>query len=153
MTRFLLFLLIPLLIFAQGNSENYTITHSVVASTGETSTSENYALVCTIGQATPPGISTSDSFTLHAGFLHPTFAVSPLSPIQDLVIKEMQPDVFLMWGAIPGAAVYNIYRDTESIFTPTPATLLDTTEDPFYTDVGIIAAGTDRYFYIITSTP
>jgi hypothetical protein len=144
-------LLIPVFVFAQSSSENFILTKSVIDAGGGASSSANFNQVSAFGQPSPLGLQSSESFILSPGFLNPQFLVSPLSPIQELVIKQNQPNVNLWWERIPGAVTYRVYRDTLATFTPSPANLLDTVTDTLYTDINVIPGLQPSYFYIIRS--
>ncbi len=141
--------------FAQPQqSENFRITKSVLDAGGGASTSANFRLVSAFGQPTPVGVSSSTNFVLSAGFLSPTFAAAPLSPIQDLVMirQPASNNMKLDWGTIPGATLYTIYRDVTSNFTPGPGNLLGTSATNTFTDVGAVSLPATKYFYNVTST-
>ncbi|MBM3324225.1 MAG: hypothetical protein FJY66_01005 [Calditrichaeota bacterium] len=89
---------------------------------------------------------------LYAGFLNPTFAVSPLSPIQALVIKQSQPDVILYWEPIAGAASYKIYRSLDPMSIPGPGDFIGTANDTTYTDVNATTLPGGKYFYNVTAS-
>jgi hypothetical protein len=112
--------LAPVLLLAQSSSEDFRITKQVLDAGGAPGSSADFRLVSAYGQPTPIGAQTSQDFVLYAGFLNPAFAVSPLSPIQELVIKQSQPDVILYWEPIAGAASYRIYRSLDPMFIPGP---------------------------------
>lgn len=147
--RTLFILILPALLWAQSSSENYTLTKSVLDAGGGTSTSENFRLVSAFGQPTPIGVQTSTNFTLFAGFLSPMLLVSPLSPIQELVIKEAQPDARLYWEHVPGAGSYSIYRDILINFVPGPSNFVATVADTFYTDTNVFASSPEQQYYIV----
>ena len=153
---FLLMLLIASLAFAQPQqSENFRITKSVLDAGGGASSSANFNLVSAFGQPTPIGVSSSANFILSAGFLSPMFEVAPLSPIQNLVIQRqpgLSNDVKLDWGAIPGATLYTIYRDTNPLFVPGPGNQIGTSATNTFTDVGAVSLPAIRYYYNVTST-
>ncbi len=159
MKRVLFILICALLcgsaLFAQPQqSENFRITKSVLDAGGAASTSADFRLYSAFGQPTPIGISSSANFVLSAGFLTPSFAASPLSPIQDLVIRR-QPastNMKLDWGAINGAMLYTIYRDVTPTFTPGPLNLLGTSATNTFTDVGAVSLPASKYFYNVTSS-
>ena len=142
--------------FAQPQqSENFRITKSVLDAGGGASSSANFQLISAFGQPTPIGVSSSTNFTLHAGFLTPVFGVSPLSPIQDLVIQRvagMSTNVQLDWSAIPGATSYTIYREATPNFVPGPANQIGTSATNSFTDVGAVALPAVKYFYNVTSS-
>lgn len=134
-------------------SENFRITKSVLDAGGAHSTSANFQLVSAFGQPTPIGVASSTNFVLLAGFLSPMFGVSPLSPIQDLVIlrQPASDNMKLDWSAVPGATVYYIYRDTNPLFTPGPGNLLGTGATNSFTDANAVGLPAIKYFYIVTS--
>jgi hypothetical protein len=145
--------LTPILLLAQPQqSENFRITKQVLDAGGAPSSSETFQLVSAYGQPTPIGAQTSEEFVLYAGFLNPTFAVSPLSPIQRLVIKQSQPDVILYWEPKVGAASYKIYRSTDPMFVPGPGDYVGTTTDTTYTDVNATTLPGGKYFYNVTTS-
>jgi len=157
MKRLLIFqvalLLLPLLVFAQPQqSENFRITKSVLDAGGGLSTSENFRLVSAFGQPTPVGVQSSENFVLSAGFLSPEFLVSPLSPIQDLVIQTLGTTVRLDWGAIASANSYNVYRDSVATFTPDVSHFLGSTADNFFEDATALTLPHTTYYYIVTSS-
>jgi len=145
----LIAILFPALLFAQSSSENFTLTKSVLDAGGGTSTSENFRLVSAFGQPTPNGVQTSANFTLFAGFLSPMLMVSSLSPIQQLVIKEAQPDARLYWEHVQGAESYSIYRDVAIDFVPGPTNFIATVPDTFYTDTNVFVGPLARQYYIV----
>ncbi|MBU0509350.1 hypothetical protein KKH27_11015 [bacterium] len=149
----LILLMLPALAWAQPQqSENFQITKSVIDAGGAASASENFQLVSAFGQPSPLGAQTSESFNLWAGFLTPTVAISPLSPIQALVIQAAQPNVLLAWERIASANSYKIYRDTTAIFTPGPGNYLDAVGDTAYYDATAIGLPPIRHYYIVTAS-
>ncbi len=159
MKRFLILLMAaimnygPTVLAQPQQSENFRITKSVLDAGGGPSTSTNFQLVSAFGQPTPIGVASSANFLLSAGFFSPIFSVSPLSPIQDLVIMR-QPasnNMKLDWSAVSGATVYYVYRDSNPLFTPGPGNLLGSNTSNTYTDVGAVGLPAVKYFYIITS--
>lgn len=149
----LILLLIPLMGLAQSSSENFILTKSVIDAGGGVSASENFNQLSAFGQPSPLGKQSSENFMLSPGFLSPQFLVSPMSPIQELVIKENQPNINLWWEAIPGAGTYSVHRDTVSTFTPDGSNQLGTSPTNSYIDTGITSTAVERYFYIVTSSP
>ncbi len=144
----------PALLWAQSSSEHFTLTKSVVDAGGGASSSTNFNLVSAFGQPTPVGLQSSDNFTLLAGFLSPQLQVSPLSPIQQLVIKEAQPDALLFWEAIAGAGSYSIHRAAIINFVPSPSNLIGTVNATSFTDVGVLAGpATQQYYIIVVNNP
>jgi hypothetical protein len=148
----ILILSIPLLVLGQSSSENFVLTKSVIDAGGGASSSENFQQVSAFGQPTPIGIQASENFALSAGFLNPQFGVSPLSPIQELVIKENLSDINLWWETIPGAASYSVYRDTVSIFTPDISNQIGSTADTTFVDANAILLPAVQHFYIVASS-
>jgi len=135
-------------------SENFRITKSVLDAGGTPSASTNFHLVSAFGQPTPIGLQASENFVLSAGFLSPIFGASPLSPIQDLVIMRqagLSANMQLNWSAIPGAATYTIYRDTNPLFVPGAGNMRGTSTTNTFVDVGAVGLPAIKYFYIITS--
>ncbi|MBK6911335.1 MAG: hypothetical protein IPH10_10485 [bacterium] len=154
MNKALVLLFLPALLWAQSQSENFTLTKSVIDAGGGASSSTNFNLVSAFGQPTPVGVQSSESFTLYAGFLTPLLSVSPLSPIQRLVIKEAQPDAVLNWEAIAGAGSYSVYRNTAINFTPGPGNLVGTTTNTTFTDTNVLAGpAVQQYYIVIVNNP
>ncbi len=152
--RLVFFILLPTLLFAQSSSENFTLIKSVMDAGGGLSSSANFSLVSAFGQPTPIGDQTSANFVLHAGFLSPVLQVSPLSPIQHLVIKEAQPDAVLNWESISGAGSYSVYRATAINFTPGPGNLIGTTTNTNFTDANVLAGPlTQQYYIVLVNNP
>jgi len=145
--------LAPVLLLAQPQqSEDFRITKQVLDAGGAPSSSANFQLVSAYGQPTPIGAQTSQDFVLYAGFLNPTFGVSPLSPIQELVIKQSQPNVILYWEPIAGANSYEIYRSLDPMFIPGPGDFVGTATDTTYTDVNATILPGGKYFYNVTAS-
>ena len=154
MNKALILLIFPALLWAQSQSENFTLTKSVVDAGGGTASSENFNLVSAFGQPTPVGVQSSANFTLYAGFLALILQVSPLSPIQRLVIKEATPDARLYWETRAGAGSYSIHRASTIDFTPGPGNFVATVTDTFYTDAGVLAGpATQQYYIVIVNNP
>jgi len=80
------------------------------------------------------------------------FEVSPLSPIQELVIIENQPDVVLHWERIDGAISYKVYRSDDPMFVPAPINEIGTAPDTTYTDVNAALLPLGKYFYNVTAS-
>jgi len=140
--------------FAQPQqSENFRITKSVIDAGGGASSSTNFQLVSAFGQPTPIGLSSSANFMHSAGFLSPIFAVSPLSPIQDLVIMRQTAsnNMRLDWSAIAGAESYRIYRDENPLFTPVPGNQIGSVTDTTFIDVDAVSLPMVKYYYIVTA--
>ncbi len=149
MKKVLVLFFLPALLWAQSSSETFTLTKSVIDAGGGASSSTNFNLVSAFGQPTPIGVQTSANFTLSAGFLAPSLAVSPLSPIQHLVIKEAQPDAILYWETIAGAGSYSVYRAAAIDFTPGPGNLIGTTTNATFTDTNVLAGPAVQQYYIV----
>lgn len=157
MKHVLVFLFCALLcatsVFSQPQqSEDFRITKSVIDAGGAASTSEDFQLYSAFGQPTPIGMQSSADFALHAGYLSPCIAVSPLSPIQELVVRVAQPDIILHWEPIDGADRYTIYRDTTATVTPSLANRVGIADDTTFTDLNVIPTlPAPNQFYIVTS--
>jgi hypothetical protein len=147
----LILLALPGWLFAQPHSENFYLIKQVIDAGGGASSSANFQLYSAFGQPTPVGVQTSESFVLYAGYLSPTFAVSPLSPIQTLVITPVPPSTVLIWNSISGAHTYNIYRDIYPQFTPS-GNLIGTVSDTTFTDTNALGLPLGKYFYIVTAS-
>jgi len=106
------------------------------------------SLVSAFGQPTPIGLQSSANFNLYAGSLSPVLNVSPLSPIQRLVIKDAQPDARLYWESRSGAGSYSIHRAPITEFTPGPGNFVATVTDTFYTDAGVLAGPATQQDYM-----
>lgn len=146
----LVVLIIPVLLLAQPpQSEHFTLTKSVVDAGGGLSASSNFQLVSAYGQATPVCIQSSTHFIMYAGFLTPSLGVSPLSPIQELVIYPDGENARLWWEHVPGAESYSVYRDEEYAFTAGPGNFVATVADTFFEDVGVLANPLIQQYYII----
>lgn len=149
---FLCLLLCGITVHAQPQqSAHFLMTKSVLDAGGARSTSTNFLLVSAFGQPSPVGAQTSAHFMLNGGFLNSSYAVSPQSPIQHLVILPAQPNVRLYWERYSGAAYYKIYRDTNPLFTPAPTNLIGTAPDTTYNDAGVVNLPATRYYYIVTA--
>ena len=132
------------------------MTKQVIDAGGGASSSTNFQLYSAFGQTTPIGVQSSENFTLYAGFLTPTFAVSPLSPIQTLVITidltQNPPGTILSWQPIPAAISYKIYRDVDSRFIPGAGNLIGTVTGTAFTDAGALGLPLGKYFYSVTAS-
>jgi hypothetical protein len=133
-------------------SEDFRITKSVTDAGGAQNTSTDFRLYSAFGQPTPIGAQSSADFVLYAGYLSPSFAVSPLSPIQDLVIQVIPPDVHLHWDPILGSERYKVFRNTNASFAPTPSDQIATVTDTFYVDVNATTLTGTRYFYCVEAS-
>jgi hypothetical protein len=141
------------LVFAQPQqSENFRITKSVIDAGGAVSSSADFRLTSAFGQPSPLGWQSSADFRLSGGFLSPILLVSPLSPIQDLVIAYAALDAHLNWSSRSGAHSYKIYRDTEAMFTPSPSNFIGATADTFFVDANVLNLPEVRYYYNITAS-
>lgn len=139
--------LIAHLLFAQPQSDNYILKKWAISSGGGSMSSDSYQAVTVIGQSTPPGISTSDNYTLYSGFLQPLFGL----PGEALVwIWTDSVDVYLDWYDVPNANVYYIYRSDDPTFVPSTGNLLNSTSSSDYVDVGAVEDPGAKYFYKIT---
>lgn len=148
--KYLLAFLIPLLLLAQTpQSENFTLMNNIMGAGGGLAVSANFALVSAFGQSAPLGTQSGESFMLYAGFLHPVLQVSPLSPIQRLVIKEAMPDARLYWEPRIGAGSYSIHRAATIDFVPGPSSFIATVTDTFYIDAGVLAGPASQQYYIV----
>lgn len=133
-------------------SENFRITKSVLDAGGGASASESFRLYSAFGQPTPIGYQSSVNFGLWAGYLSPGAAISPLSPIQALVIQELQPSIKLAWPRAAGANAYKIYRDINALFTPGPGNYLAATADTYYVDINVVPQPQITHYYIVTAS-
>jgi hypothetical protein len=138
--------------FAQPQqSEDFRITKSVIDAGGAPGTSTDFGLISAFGQPSPLGVQSSADFLLYPGFLAPTFAVSPLSPVQELVIQAMPPNMRLSWPRVPGASYYKIYRSSDPLFAPGPSTLIDSVSDSTFTDAAALALTPVKHYYVVTA--
>lgn len=145
-------LAIVAVIFAQPQqSEDFRITKSVIDAGGGLGTSADFGLTSAFGQPSPLGAQSSEDFLLYPGFLSPTFAVSPLSPVQELVIEALPPNILLSWPRVAGASYYKIYRSADPMFTPGPTTLVDSVSDSLYTDAAALSLAPIKHYYIVTA--
>ena len=133
-------------------SENFRITKSVIDAGGAPASSANFRLYSAFGQGTPVGGQSSDDFALYAGYLSPSFAVSPLSAIQELVILVAPPDVRLHWDPIVGAERYKVFRATSVSFTPGISNQIAIVADTFYVDVNATGLPLARYYYCVEAS-
>ncbi len=151
MLKLFILLVLPMLAWAQSSSENFTLTKSVLDAGGGISQSANFRLVSAFGQPTPIGRQSSEDFLLSAGFLSTGYNVSPLSPIQDLVIQPNATNVHLYWTST-GAASYKIYRASEANVPATPVNFIGATSDTFFVDAAAVSLPAMRHYYIITAS-
>ena len=133
-------------------SENFRITKSVIDAGGAQGASASFRLYGAFGQGTPAAAQTSADFVLYAGYLSPSFAVSPLSAIQDLVILVAPPDVHLNWDPIAGAERYKVFRATSASFVPAESNRIATVTDTFYVDVNATGLPLPRYYYCVEAS-
>jgi hypothetical protein len=144
--------LLPVLALAQPQqSENFRIAKSVLDGGGGPSSSASFQLVSAYAQPSPLGIQTSTNFILSGGFLSPTFEVSPVSPVQALVIQPIGVDVHLCWRPIGGADYYKIYRSTNVTTLPSPGDSIGFSTDTTFTDIGACLLPAVRYYYAVTT--
>lgn len=150
----LVLIFLPALLWAQSQSENFSMSKSVVDAGGGVSSTTNFTLVSAFGQSTPIGVLSSANFNLYASFLTPVLQVSQLSPIQRLVIKEATPDARLYWETRAGAGSYSIHRAPTVEFTPGPGNFVATVTDTFYTDAGVLdGPAMQQYYIVIANNP
>lgn len=134
-------------VFAQPQSDNYILKKWAISSGGGSMSSDNYQAVAIVGQSSPPGVSTSDNYTLYAGFLQPIFGL----PGEAVVwIWADSADVYLDWDNVPNANTYYIYRSDDPTFIPGPGYLLGSTPSSDYIDYGAVEDPSAKYFYRIT---
>jgi hypothetical protein len=153
MKSILILILMPCLVLAQPQqSENFHITKAVIDAGGAASSSTDFRLTSAFGQPSPLGWQSSANFKLSGGFLSPILSVSPLSPIQDLLIWYTTPDAHLNWSSRPGAHSYKIYRGTDALFTPGPSNYFGATADTFFIDVDVLSLPEVRYYYNVTAS-
>lgn len=72
-----------------------------------------------------------------------------MSPIQELAIKEMQPDVKLWWETISSALSYEVFRDTISIFTPDITNQIGATPETTFVDENVTLLPAVKHYYIV----
>jgi hypothetical protein len=133
-------------------SANFHITKSVLDASGGSSASANFRLISSVGQPSPVGLQSSATFNLSGGFLSPQFMISPLSPIQDLVIMYMAPDAILHWGRQAGTQSYKIYRATDPLFTPAAGNYVGAAADTVFADVNALSLPDARYYYSVATS-
>lgn len=147
--KYLAVLFLPLVLWAQSSSEHFALAKSVLDAGGSVQSSANFELTSVVGQPTPPGRLSSASFVLYAGFLSPRFAISPLSPIQRLVILEATPNINLYWESVEGASGYSVFRDTTIDFVPSTGNLIGSTTGTAFVDTNVLAGPEFRQYYIV----
>jgi hypothetical protein len=133
-------------------SESFCIAKAVLDGSGALSASPDFQLTCAFGQPSPLGLQSSADFTLSGGFLSPQLFVSPLSPIQNLVIAYVAPDAILHWRRISGAHSYTIYRAADMIFAPGPSNLVGGSADTSYIESNILNLTSTRNYYIVVAS-
>jgi hypothetical protein len=149
----LFLLLLPCVLWAQPQqSTDFRITKSVIDGGGLLSASQDFRLTSAFGQPSPLRTSSSSDFVLYSGFLSPVLMVSPLSPIQDLVIHYAAPDAILHWGRQPSALSYKIYRDTDPLFVSGTGNYLGAASDTLFMDVNALELPEVRYYYNVTAS-
>jgi len=142
----------PTLLRAQPQqSASFVIQKSVLDGGGGYSSSAHFALTGAFGQPSPLGQQNSSHFNLSGGFLASALLVSPLSPIQGLVIQQNAANVVLCWPRASGASSYRVYRDVTPLFTPGPANLIGTTGDTTYVDANVLSLPVTKYYYTVTA--
>lgn len=62
-------MIVPGIVIAQTQSENFTLSRQVLGSGGAAGSSESYAMYCTYGQSSPLGRQTSETLILRGGFM------------------------------------------------------------------------------------
>ena len=77
----------------------------------------------------------------------PAFEQTHFDPPQNLQIEIVENDVVLSWNEVSGATLYKIYYSEDT--DPNSFTLLETTPDNSYTDVG--GALNEKRFYYVTA--
>jgi hypothetical protein len=151
--RMMMLVLLPCLVLAQPpQSENFRIAKSVIDAGGAASSSTDFRLTSVLGQPSPLGWQSSSDFRLSGGFLAPMLAISPLSPIQDLVIQYAMPNAILRWGRISGARSYRIYRATNPLFTADTTNRIGVSADTSYADLNILSLTDSRQYYAIRAS-
>jgi hypothetical protein len=137
------------LIVAQPSSDNYILKKWAISSGGGSMSSDNYQAVAVIGQSSPPGVSTSQNYTLYSGFLQPIFVL----PGEAVVwIWTDSLNVHIDWDDVPHANSYNIYRSSDPECQIVPGNFLGSTATSYYMDSGVVNPAGAKYFYRITCT-
>jgi hypothetical protein len=138
-------------------SENFTMTKSVMdAGGGVSSSSESFQSRVGLWSADPGWRAVERRTSLCTrDFLSPdTASVSPLSPIQNLTIKDSGQDAVLRWEAISGAGSYSVYRDLGLNFVPGPGNLIGTTSNTTFTDTAVLSGpALQQYYIVIVNNP
>jgi len=145
-------LLTPSILFGQPQqSTDFRIIRSVIDGGGTNGVSQDFRLTSAYSQPSPLGLSRSVDFVLSSGFLASMLSVSPLSPIQDLVIFYDAPYARLNWSPQARAHSYKIYRDTNPLFVPDSLTFLAATTDTFFVDTHVPSPPKRHYYYAATA--
>jgi hypothetical protein len=143
--------LLTLVIAAQGqpHSDNYILKKWAISSGGGSASSDNYQAVMIVGQSSPPGVSTSENYTLYSGYLQPIFAGgAPGAPL--VWVWTDSVNVYLDWDDVPNATSYKIYRGSAPDVMVDPGNLIGTSATSEYTDADA-AADSVKFFYLITA--
>jgi hypothetical protein len=134
---------------AQPQSDNYILKKWAISSGGGSASSENYQAVVIVGQSSPPGVSTSENYTLYSGYLQPIFAGgAPGAPL--VWVWTDSANVYLDWDDVLDATSYNVYRGSDLSVTVAPSNLIGTSATSDYIDTGA-AADSVKFFYLITA--
>jgi hypothetical protein len=72
--------------------------------------------------------------------------------VDDLVVTIVGENIALSWSATSGAVEYNVYRGTDPFATPGEMTLINTTSNTNYMDVGVVGGTEDAVFYVVTAS-
>jgi hypothetical protein len=145
---FIIIMALPVLLFAQPQSDNYILKKWAISSGGGSMSSDSYQAVAVIGQSSPPGVSSSENYTLYSGFLGPILGGAPGSAL--VWIWTDSVDVYLDWEDVPNANTYFIYRSTDPTFIPAPANLVGSSTTSDYVDDNAVSVEDAKYFYKIT---
>ncbi len=87
----------------------------------------------------------------HPGQESDVFLLRVGSPTLDLVIRRLlwpSPSMRLLWKAISGAVVYNIYRGSETSFLQ----LIGTANTTQFDDIGVLDLPASQHFYVVTAS-
>ena len=135
--------------YAQPQSDNYILKKWAISSGGGSASSENYQAVVIVGQSSPPGVSTSENYTLYSGYLQPIFGGgAPGAPL--VWVWTDSVNVYLDWEDVPNATSYYIYRGSDPGVIVDPGNLIGTSGTSDYTDTNA-AADSVKFFYLITA--
>jgi hypothetical protein len=147
----IMIMIVGIALAAQGqpHSDNYILKKWAISSGGGSASSDNYQAVVIVGQSSPPGVSTSDNYTLYSGYLQPILAGgAPGAPLVWVWTDSF--NVYLDWDDVPNATSYNIYRGSAPDVIVDPGNLIGTSATSEYTDAD--AAGDSvKFFYLITA--